>query len=124
MPFAWWAGVPSWSKRKHMRRAWQPLQSGSTYGVDALLYYQGETLTAERGGHQGCSLMMALFCSVQQKLKLDSGVLATDEVRAAIPLDLAPSFADDGILAGKTAQVLAAHRAQVELAPRLGLEYN
>ena len=84
----------------------------------------GHTLTAERGEHRGCPLMMALFCLVQHKLKVDSGIVAANTAAAAIPLDMVPVFADDSILAGRTAHVLAAHRAQMDLDPRLGLECN
>ena len=68
--------------------------------------------------------MMALFCLVQHKSRVGANIIDGEDSTATVVLDMAPAFADDGVMAGKTAQVLAAHRAQMQLAPLLGLEYN
>ena len=78
------------------------------YPTDAgtFVFYQGKIICSRAGGQQGCPLMMACHAMVQRVLWESLGLVATpagshiQPPRLSPParLDLAPTFADDGLL--------------------------
>lgn len=89
-------------------------------GEPARLYFGEDVILSKRGGHQGCPLMMALFCLVQRKLQVQAGVFS----EGPGALDMKPAFADDSNMAGKTAVVLQKHKKMTQLAEELGMRYK
>ena len=96
------------------------------------VFYNGRILDSAAGGQQGCPLMMACHGVVQRLLLESIGVLPVLPGSAvSVPLldpparlDMAPCYADDGILAGPAGEVLRALRHMQQVMPSLGLTFS
>lgn len=96
------------------------------------MFYQSGTIESRSGGQQGCPLIAACHAMVQRSLPESLGLVAVAQgtsplIPALEPpaeLDAAALFADDGIIAGKQAEV---HRSLEHLKrhmPSLGLHFS
>ena len=96
------------------------------------VFYRGKIIESRAGGQQGCPLMMACHCVVQRLMFESLGVvapLAGSSINMPIlsppaDLDLCSGFADDGFLAGRSAEFLRALRHLKSVMPNLGLQFS
>ena len=96
------------------------------------VFYRDRVIPSEAGGQQGCPLMAACHAVVQRMLHESLGLIAPPGGSAInVPvlnppaaLDLAPNFADDGMLAGPAPEVLRALRHLKRVMPSLGLRFS
>ena len=94
--------------------------------------YRGRVIDSVAGGLQGCPLMAACHGVVQRSLPEAAGLVAVDsrtlpagpELSPAADLDLAPGFADDGYLGGRSAEVLRTLAHWRAVMPALGLRFS
>ncbi len=104
------------------------------YPTDAAVavVYRGRIIDSVAGGLQGCPLMAACHGVVQRVLPETLGLVAVDPRTApagpvltpAATLDLAPGFADDGYLGGRSEEVLRAVGHWRAVMPALGLRFS
>ena len=96
------------------------------------VFYNGRILDSAAGGQPCCPPMMACHGVVQRLLLESIGVLPVLPGSAvSVPLldpparlDMAPCYADDGILAGPAGEVLRALRHMQQVMPSLGLTFS
>ena len=96
------------------------------------VFFHGEILQSVAGGQQGCPLMMACHAVVQRLLLESLGVVpplpgSSVQVPVLSPpaqLDMAPCFADDGLLARPSAEVLRCVVHWQGVLPQLGLRLS
>ena len=96
------------------------------------VFYRGRIIDSRAGGQQGCPLMAACHAVVQRMLHESLGLVAPPGGSAVhVPLlqppaalDMAPNFADDGILAGPSREVLRALRHLQRVMPSIGLRFS
>ena len=89
-------------------------------------------IKSRAGGQQGCPLMMACHAMVQRMMLESLGVVEPPVgTQISVPvmdppaaLDMTPCFADDGILAGPSAEVLRSLKHLKVIMPRLGLRFS
>ncbi len=97
-----------------------------------IVLYRGCRIDSRAGGQQGCPLMMACHAVVQRIVLEGLGIAEVDPRTTAVApvldppadLDMTPMFADDGFLAGKSAEVLRALRHLQPVMPLLGLRFS
>eukprot|EP00438_Fugacium_kawagutii_P010523 Skav214520 [mRNA] locus=scaffold410:228880:231177:- [translate_table: standard] len=100
--------------------------------IDTKVFFQDVVIPSAAGGQQGCPLMTACHAVVQRLLLESLGLVPPPAGTAvALPtlqppahLDMAPCFADDGLLAGPSAEVLRALQHWSIVMPRLGLRLS
>ena len=100
--------------------------------MPAHVFYQDIIIPSASGGQQGCPLMTACHAVVQRMLLESLGLVeppagtavTLPRLQPPVALDLAPCFADDGVLAGNSAQVLRALRHLLAVMPRTGLQFS
>ena len=96
------------------------------------VFFHDHILDSVAGGQQGCPLMMACHAVVQRLLLESLGVVPPLEgsgvhmpvLSPPARLDIAPCFADDGLLAGPSAEVLRCLRHWHGVLPQLGLRLS
>ena len=96
------------------------------------VFYRGTIIDSASGGQQGCPLMMACHAVVQRMNSEALGLIppyAGSAIQMPIldppaVLDMAPGFADDGLLAGKSGEVLRALRHLHVVMPHMGLTFS
>ena len=94
--------------------------------------YRGRVIDSEAGGLQGCPLMAACHGVVQRTLPEAAGLVAVDSrtqpagpaLSPAADLDLAPGFADDGYLGGRSEEVLRTLAHWRAVMPAFGLRFS
>ena len=98
----------------------------------AKVFYRDVVIDSASGGQQGCPLMTACHATVH-RLLLESlglaeppaGTLVTlPRLEPAARLDIAPCFADDGVLAGAATEVLRALRHLRAVMPQTALQFS
>ena len=96
------------------------------------VFYRDVVIDSCACGQQGCPLMAACH-AVAHRLLLESLGLVRPPTATAVTLpclsppaqlDMAPCFADDGLLAGPSAEVLRALRHLLAVMPALGLRFS
>ncbi len=96
------------------------------------VFYRGRIIPSRAGGQQGCPLIGACHALVKRMVHESIGVVPAPEgssarlplIDSAVDLDIAPLFADDGILAGRRSEVLRALRHVKTVMPSVGLRFS
>ncbi len=94
--------------------------------------YRGRVIDSAAGGQQGCPLIGACHALVQRLLHeslglvppLQGSAVHLLQIEPPVELDIAPAFADDGVLAGDSAEVLRALRHMKRVMPAAGLRFS
>ena len=97
-----------------------------------MVFYKDHVIDSRSGGQQGCPLMAVCHAMVQRILleaagivPLDSGTqLVTPVMDPPARLDICPMFADDGIIAGESSEVLRTLSHWKQVMPDLGLRFS
>ena len=97
-----------------------------------VVFYRGRQIDSKAGGQQGCPLIMACHGVVQRILVEALGVVQVDPRTSQVApvldppaaLDMTPMFADDGIVAGRSGEVLRALKHLQTVMPPLGLRFS
>ena len=100
--------------------------------LDTKVFYHNIVIPSAAGGQQGCPLMAACHAVVQRLLLESLGLIdpppgtavALPTLQPPVQLDMAPCFADDGLLAGPSAEVLRALQHWSSVLPLLGLRLS
>ena len=100
--------------------------------VATKVFFHDQIIESVAGGQQGCPLMMACHAVVQRLLLESLGLVPPLEgssiqlpvLSPPARLDIAPCFADDGLLAGPSAEVLRCLRHWQGVLPQLGLRLS
>ena len=103
-----------------------------TTDIDTKVFFHHMIIPSVAGGQQGCPLMTACHAVVQRLLLESLGLVdppagtavALPTLQPPAQLDMAPCFADDGLLAGLSAEVLRALQHWSIVMPRLGLKLS
>ena len=96
------------------------------------IFYRGRVIPSVAGGQQGCPLIGACHALVKRMVHESLGLvppLAGSAVHLPmidhpVALDISPTFADDGILAGSSNEVLRALRHMKKVMPIVGLRFS
>ena len=104
------------------------------YPTDAptFVFYRGRIIESRSGGQQGCPLIGACHAVVKRMVHESLGLLEPvahssvqlPRIQQALDLDLAPLFADDGIIAGRSSEVLRALQHMKLVMPLVGLRFS
>ena len=100
--------------------------------VATFVFYRGRVIESKAGGQQGCPLIGVCHAVVKRMIHESLGLappLAASSVHlpridTPVELDIAPLFADDGVIAGKSAEVLRALRHMQTVMPSVGLRFS
>ncbi|CAK9062512.1 unnamed protein product [Durusdinium trenchii] len=100
--------------------------------IDTKVFFHHVVIPSVAGGQQGCPLMTACHAVVQRLLLESLGLVdppagtavALPTLQPPAQLDMAPCFADDGLLAGPSGEVLRALQHWSVVMPRLGLKLS
>ncbi|CAK9092764.1 Pentatricopeptide repeat-containing protein [Durusdinium trenchii] len=103
-----------------------------TTDIDTKVFFHHMIIPSVAGGQQECPLMTACHAVVQRLLLESLGLVdppagtavALPTLQPPAQLDMAPCFADDGLLAGLSAEVLRALQHWSIVMPRLGLKLS
>ena len=96
------------------------------------VFYRGHIIDSSSGGQQGDPLMMACHAMVQRMLWEGLGLVAIPEgtvvqlpvLSPPAQLDFAASFADDGVLAGSSQEILRSLRHLQSIMPTVKLRFS
>ncbi len=96
------------------------------------IFYRGRLIASEAGGQQGCPLIGACHALVKRMVHESLGLIAPLEgssvhlprIDRPLNLDIAPKFADDGIIAGASGEVLRGLRHMKRVMPMVGLRFS
>ena len=88
------------------------------------VFFHNVIIDSVAGGQQGCPLMMACHAVVQRMLLELGAVSPCRYIAPPVQLDIAPCFADDGLLAGPSGEVLQALQHWQGVLPQLGLRLS
>ncbi len=100
--------------------------------IPTWVMYRGRIIESSAGGQQGCPLIGACHALVQRMLHESLGLVPPLEGSAVnlpridrpVGLDIAPLFADDGVLAGDSDELLRALRHMKTVMPSVGLRFS
>ena len=96
------------------------------------VFYRGRVIPSAAGGQQGCPLIGACHALVKRMVHESLGLvapLAGSQIQLLridppINLDIAPTFADDGVIAGDESEVLRAIQHKKRVMPMVGLRFS
>ena len=100
--------------------------------VPTYVLYRGRVIHSESGGQQRCPLIGACHAAVKRMVHESLGIIPPLEGSAihlphidrAVELDIAPLFADDGVVAGNADEVLRAIQHMKKVMPMVGLRFS
>ena len=96
------------------------------------VFYRGRIIPSAAGGQQGCPLIGACHALVKRMVHESLGLVAPlagsqfqlPPIDPPINLDVAPTFADDGVIAGDESEVLRAIQHMKKVMPMAGLRFS
>ena len=96
------------------------------------MFYRGRVIPSAAGGQQGCPLIGACHALVKRMVHESLGLAAPlpgsqiqlPRIDSPINLDIAPTFADDGVIAGDESEVLRAIQHMKKVMPMVGLRFS
>ena len=96
------------------------------------VFYRGRIIPSAAGGQQGCPLFGACHALVKRMVHESLGLVAPlagsqiqlPPIDPPINLDIAPTFADDGVIAGDESEVLRAIQHMKKVMPMVGLRFS
>jgi len=96
------------------------------------VFYRGRIIVSKAGGQQGCPLIGVCHAVVKRMVHESLGLvppLAASSVHlpridALVQLDIALLFADDGVIAGASGELLRAVRHMQTVIPSVGLRFS
>ena len=78
--------------------------------IETYVFYRGRIILSKAGGQQGCPLIGAFHALVKQMVHESLGIvpalpgsaLHLPQIDRPVDLDIAPAFADNGVIAGRS----------------------
>ena len=100
--------------------------------VETYVFYRGRVILSKAGGQQGCPLIGACHALVKRMVHESLGIvpalpgsaLHLPRIDHPVDLDIAPLFADDGVFAGRSGEVLRALKRMRIVMPMVGLRFS